>query len=373
MRSASVGSGRYVRGVGLELLEEDALGGDLAERLAVGRAGDGDRDRARGAVSGEPDDAHVVAEVLAAELGPDPERLGEREDLLLEVQVPEAVPGLRPARGQVVEVVGGGVLRGLEGVLRRRAADDDREVVRRAGGRPEPADLLAQELQHPRGVEDRLGLLEQEGLVGRAATLGHEQELVDRLPVLLLHRVQLDLRGQVRAGVPLVVHRHRCHLAVAQVQPRVGVEDAPGDRLRVVAAAGEHPLGLLGHHDGRARVLAHRQHATGRDVDVLEQVEGHEPVVSGRLGVLDDPAQLGEVRGPEVVRDVVHRLLGQPAQRLGGHPQERLPVRVERRHSLGRHEAVRRLVGAVGAVAREDVGVAELGCGRRRSAHVEPG
>ena len=313
------GVGHVVRRVGLELLEEDALGGDLAERLPVRRAGDRDRDRARGAVAGQPDHPDVVAEVLAAELRADPEGLGQLPDLLLELEVAEAVRGHRARRRQVVEVVRRGVLRGLERELRRRAADDDGQVVRRAGGRAERADLLVEELQHPGRVEDRLGLLEQEGLVGRAAALGHEQELVRRaLPVLgrCRGRVQLDLRGQVGAGVLLVPHRQRRELGVAQVEPRVGVVHAAGDRLGVVRA-GEHALGLLAHDDRGAGVLAHRQDTAGGDVHVLEEVERHEPVVARGLRVVDDPPQLGQVRGPQVVGDVVHRLGGQPPDRLG--------------------------------------------------------
>ena len=88
--------GQEPRRVGLELLEEDALGGDLAERLAVGRAGDGDGDGERGAVAGEPDDADVVAEVLAAELRADAELAGQLEDLLLELGVAEAVAAIGP-------------------------------------------------------------------------------------------------------------------------------------------------------------------------------------------------------------------------------------------------------------------------------------
>ena len=65
--------GQVLRGVGLELLEEHALGGDLAERLAVGRARHRERDRARRAVTRQADHAHVVAEVLAAELRADAE------------------------------------------------------------------------------------------------------------------------------------------------------------------------------------------------------------------------------------------------------------------------------------------------------------
>ena len=67
------GVGHVLRRVGLELLEEDALGGDLAQRLTVGRARHRQRDRAGGAVPRQPDHPHVVAEVLAAELRADPE------------------------------------------------------------------------------------------------------------------------------------------------------------------------------------------------------------------------------------------------------------------------------------------------------------
>ena len=49
------------------------------------------RDRQRGAVPWQPDDAHVVAEVLAAELRTDAEVLREPEDLGLELEVAEPV------------------------------------------------------------------------------------------------------------------------------------------------------------------------------------------------------------------------------------------------------------------------------------------
>ena len=83
--------GQVARRVLLELLEEHALGRDLAEGLAVGRARHRHRHRAGRAVAGQADDPHVVAEVLAAELGADAEALGEGEDVLLELEVAEAV------------------------------------------------------------------------------------------------------------------------------------------------------------------------------------------------------------------------------------------------------------------------------------------
>ncbi len=311
----------------------------------------------------QPHHAHVVAEVLATELRADAERLGELEDLLLQLEVAEAVGVHRALGGQVVEVVRRGVLGGLEGELRAGAADDHGQVVRRAGGRAERADLLVEEGQHPLGVEDRLGLLEQERLVGRPAALGHEEELVLRLPRGLRRGVDLDLRRQVGAGVLLVVRRQRRELRVAQVELGVGLVDAAADRLAVVDA-GQHALGLLAHHDRGAGVLAHRQHAAGGDVDVLEQVGGHEPVVARRLGVVDDLAQLGQVRRAQVVGDVVHRLGRQALDRLGADLEEGLAVDVDGRDALGGDQPVGRVVLAGG----QQVGVTELGF-----AHERPG
>jgi len=237
-------------------------------------------------------------------------------------------------------------------------------VVRRARGRPERADLLVQELQHPLRVQDRLGLLEEERLVGRAAALGHEEELVLRLPRGLRRGVELDLRGQVGAGVLLLVGRQGGELGVAQVELGVGVVDPARDRLAVVGA-GEDALGLLAHHDRGSGVLAHRQHPAGGDVDVLEQVERDEAVVAGGLRVVDDLAQLSKVGGPQIVGDVVHRLGGQPLDRLRRDPQERLPVDLERGHPLRGDQPV----GSVVRAGREQVGVEELGSRR----HERPG
>ena len=58
----------------------------------------------------------------------------------------------------------------------------------------------------------------------------------------------------------------------------------------------------------------------GGDVRVLQQVERDEPVVRRGLRVVEDPPQLREVRRAQVVRDVVHRLCGEQAQRLAARP-----------------------------------------------------
>jgi hypothetical protein len=76
------------------------------------------------------------------------------------------------------------------------------------------------------------------------------------------------------------------------------------------------------------------------DVNVLEQVERDEPVVPRRLGVVDDLPQLLQMRRPQVVGDVVHRLRGQQAQCLRVHLEERPAVRLERRDPLGGDQSV---------------------------------
>ena len=63
-------------------------------------------------------------------------------------------------------------------------------------------------------------LLEEEGLIRRTSSLGHEEEVVlvgVGLLVAAAARVQLDLGGQVAAGVLLAKHVLRAHLAVTKI------------------------------------------------------------------------------------------------------------------------------------------------------------
>ncbi len=349
------GLGQVLRRVALELLEEDAVGGDLAERLAVGRARHRDADRARGAVAGQADHPHVVAEVLAAELGADAELAGELEHLGLQLDVAEGVAARAALAGERVEVAGRGQLGHLHRRLGRRAADDHGEVVGRAGRGAELAELLVEEAEQRRRVEERLGLLEQEALVGRAAALGHEEELVG----VAVDRGDLDLGRQVGLGVHLVPHGERRHLGVAQVGLLVGVEHAAGDG-RLVAAGGQHVLALLALHDRGAGVLAAGQHAAGGDVGVLEQLEGDEVVVGRCLGVVEDGGQLGEVAGSEEVGDVAHGLAREQGEGLGLDLQEALAGSLEGGDVVRREQPV----GGVVRPERQHVVVDELGHSR---------
>jgi len=83
-----------------------------------------------------------------------------------------------------------------------------------------------------------------------------------------------------------------------------------------------------------------------------------ELVVVAGLRVVHDGAHLGQVRGAQVVRDVMHRRLGQQAKRLGSHLKELSPVRsFDRPHALAGQQPVCRVVGSLG----KQIFVFELG------------
>ena len=136
----------------------------------------------------------------------------------------------------------------------------------------------------------------QERLVGRAAALGDEQELVVALAVSASFRIDLDLRRHVVLGVRLLEHRYRRDLRIAQVPLEIRVARALGER-RLVVALGEDEPALLAHDDGGAGVLAHRQHAAGGDVGVLEKIVGDELVVIRRFLVGENAARLFRCAG----------------------------------------------------------------------------
>ena len=329
------------RRIGLELLEEHAVLGDLAERLAIRRARHRDRHRAARAVARQPDHAGVVAEVLPAELRADAGGARDVEDLGLPLEIAERAAEVVAGGRQAVEVARRRELGDLERLLGAGAADHHGEVVRRARRRPERAQLLSEERGEARRVEQRLGLLEQQALVRRAAALGHEQEVV----LVAAGGVELDLRRQVVAGVLLLEHVERRDLRVAQVGRGVGVEHAAREGALVDAVAGhDHVLALLAHDDRRAGVLAPGEDPARGDVRVPQQLERDELVVRGRLGVVEDRAELAEVPGAQQVGDVAHRGATEQGQRLGRDLEEAAAAGLERGHQVTRQLLVRGVV-----------------------------
>ena len=156
-------------------------------------------------MAGDADHADVVAEILAAELGADAHLAGEFEYLLLHLAVADGHALVVAFARQVVEVAGRGELHRLEVHFGRGAADHDGEMVGRAGRGAEGADLGVEKLQQGSLVQDRRCLLVQVGLVGRAAALGDEQELVG----IAVGCIDVDLRRQVGAGLHFLEHRQR--------------------------------------------------------------------------------------------------------------------------------------------------------------------
>src|SRR5947208_12101074 len=119
-----------------------------------------------------------MAEIFAAELRADAERLRQLVHLLLHGAVAEGVAVLGTKRGQIVEIAAGGKLHRLHRQLRRGAADDDGEVVGRAGGGAERQNLLLEKRDHAVVGEDRRRRLKEKRLVGRAAAFVDEQKIV---------------------------------------------------------------------------------------------------------------------------------------------------------------------------------------------------
>ena len=133
---------------------------------------------------------------------------------------------LRALRRQFVEIMRGGELHRLQVQFGRSAADDDRQMIGRAGGGAERHHLLLEEGEHALVRQDRGRRLEQEGLVGRAAALGDEQKFVSVLTL----GIDLDLRRHVVAGVLLLEHADGRELRIAQVLFQIRVARALRER-----------------------------------------------------------------------------------------------------------------------------------------------
>ena len=229
-------------------------------------------------------------------------------------------------------------------------------MIGRARSGAEAAQLRFDEGEERLRIEDRLGLLIEVALVGRAAALGHEEEFVG----VAVGRENLDLRREIGPGVGLFVHRPRRHLRVAQIELFVGIEHAAGNRS-LVAAAGDDILTLLSHHDRGAGVLTHREDAAGGDVRVLQEIEGDELVVGGGFFVVEDFAQLGEVARSQEMGDVAHRGVCQRRERARLHAKKGRAARFERRHAIA-HFA------ELGLVVTEREDLLELEIGHRAGA-----
>mmetsp|Transcript_102872 Transcript_102872/g.286491 ORF Transcript_102872/g.286491 Transcript_102872/m.286491 type:complete len:310 (+) Transcript_102872:1174-2103(+) len=258
-------------------------------------------------------------EVLPAVLSANSQVLRQVLDLLLPLQVAEGPPAATAGRGQAVQVLAAGQLHRLQRHLSGQAPDHDGEVVRRAGSRADVADLVEDEFHKSLLVENALGLLQQLRLVGAAPSLCNEQEVI--IVARLGHHVNLS--RQVGPGVRFLKHRHGCNLGVSQVTLSVRPVDALGD-VRLIFAVSEHAAPSLRHDGCGSGVLARRHYPPCGGARILQELQGHEPVVAGGLGILEDLREQLEVRGPEEVLDVHVCLVREALKDLPLNPQELL-------------------------------------------------
>ncbi len=213
------------------------------------------------------------------------------------------------------------------------------KVIGRARRGAERQHLLLQEREQAIPGQHRRRRLEQKALVGGTAALGHEHELVG----VIAFGVDLALRRHVVGGVLLLIHRQRRHLRVAQIAAQIRIARALRQRGLVVAV-GDDVAALLAHDDRGAGVLAHRQHAAGRDIGVLQEVEGDELVVVAGLLVVEDGAQLLQMPRAQIVVDVAEGGLRQRPQRLARHHHHVAAEHLLDPHALARDLLVGRLV-----------------------------
>ena len=203
--------------------------------------------------------ADVVSQSLAAELCAKSDLLSFLQELLLKVDVAEGTSRLIACCGQVVVELDRGEFHREQVLLSRRAADDECDVIGRAGSRSETLHLLHEEGQQRAFVLD--GSLRHRievGLVGRTATLGDHYEAI----LSTLASFDIDLCGEVTTRVHLVVHVERSILRIAQVVLGERVENAEAQGFLILEAR-PNLLTLLAMNDGCASILAERQNTLG--------------------------------------------------------------------------------------------------------------
>ena len=213
-------------------------------------------------------------------------------------------------------------------------------MIRRTCRGAQSQHLLLEKCQQTVFGEHRRRRLKQKTLVGGAAALRHEHELVGVIAL----GVDLALRRHIVGGVFFLIHRQRRHLRIAQVATQIRVARALAQGGFVVAVADD-VAAFLAHDDRGAGVLAHRQYAAGGDVGILEEIERDEFVVVAGFGVVEDIAQLLQMARPQIMVDVAESGLAERPQRLARHHQHVLAQHLLDPHPIGRDLLVRRGIG----------------------------
>ena len=245
--------------------------------------------------------------------------------------------------GKCVEVFGGGELESFQAGFGAGAAEDEDEVIRRAGAGAEVLEFVGDELFEALRIEQRLGFLVEKHFVGGAATFGDEEKFVLRT----LGGVEVDLGGEIGAGVDLFPKVERSDLGVAEVFLGVAVVDAATEPFGIIGS-GPDLLAFFSEDGGRAGVLAHRENTARGDLGVFEEGEGDVAVVGAGGGVVLDGGDLLDVFRAEEKRRVVKGVLGEVGESLGRDFEDFPAFKGRGAHTFFGEEAVNGVVGTEG-------------------------
>ena len=146
--------------------------------------------------------------------------------------------------------------------------------------------------------------------------------------------VDVDLGGEVAAGVHLVVHVQGSVLRIAQVALGVGVVNAFRDFLGVVAA-GVDQLAFFAVADSCAGVLTERQLAFGGDLSITQHCKSHKFVVVGGFGIMKNLSYHLVMLAAEHEGIVVGGLTGKHGECFGVNDEKLMSAPVFRLHIVG--------------------------------------
>lgn len=233
-------------------------------------------------MSGEADDSDIVGEVFTAELSAESEALSGFEEFFLEFDIAESATVFIAGGREVVVIFDACLLDGGEVGFGRSAADDESDMIRGASGSAEGLHLSDEEGHESLFIKDSLGLLIEICFVGGAAPFGNEEELV----FITLASVDFDLRGEVAAGVDLIIHGEGCVLRISEIVFSISLVYAERDFFFVIAS-GPNLLTLVSGADRCAGVLTEREDAFSSDLGIAQHGESYKLVVFACLRVIE--------------------------------------------------------------------------------------
>ncbi len=151
----------------------------------------------------QTDNADIVAEIFAAKLCADAKRLCQFVNFGFHFQITESMTSFGTLRWQTVEITRRCQFHSLQIHFSGRAANNDCQMIGRAGRCAEAEDLVLEEVDHAVMRQQRWRALKQKSLVGRTAALSYKQELIG----VFAFFIDVDLSRQIVLGVLFFEHR----------------------------------------------------------------------------------------------------------------------------------------------------------------------